>query len=337
MLFIVKNVIEKDQKRLCIIRYGAWGDAIMLSPVFKYYSAQNWHITLNCTEKCHTILKTNPYIDAFIIQESNEIPIDKLPEHWKKLEGQFDKVVNFSGSIEDCLLISPQRKEYIWSKEKLEKKCNKNYYDHTMEWAGFPEKKGEIGELHFTTSEEKWAKRFRKKHKGFLVLWCLSGSSIHKIYPYADSVIQAIIEGIPEATVVLVGEPGAKHIIDSHPRIVDMCGEMGIRKSFILTKYVDLVISPETSVLAAAGCFDTDKIALLSHGSEENVTKYYKCCTVVRQDVSCSPCHRLHYDRDSCPVVEETQFPVCMGLLHPKLLLPPIEQSYKKFKEIRNG
>jgi ADP-heptose:LPS heptosyltransferase len=331
MLYLLKNKPHSNQKKICIIRYGAWGDAIMLSPVFKYYKADGYHVTLNCTQKCFDILNTNPHIDAFLLQEDNEIPLEKLNEHWDTLRKVYDRVVNFSGSIENTLLIAPNQAEWTLPKEELHKRCNKNYYDHTLEVAGYKKKKGEKGELYFTPKEEKWAKRLNLT--GYTVVWCLSGSSIHKIYPYADTVIKAILDGIPEAHVILVGEPGAKGIIDPHPRLSDWCGRIDIRKSFLLTKYADLVISPETSVLVAAGCFDTPKIALLSHGSEENVSKYYENCVVVRQDVKCSPCHKLHYKRNSCPVVKETDFPVCMGLLHPKKLLPPIEKFYLEWRK----
>ena len=41
----------------------------------------------------------------------------------------------------------------------------------------------------------------------------------------------------------------------------------------ILTKLVDLVISPDTGVLHASGAFDTPKIGLLGHTTIENITK----------------------------------------------------------------
>jgi len=333
MLFAVKRSPAKNQKKLCVIRYGAWGDAIMISPVFKYYHQDGWHITLNCTQKCYDVLNTNPYIDAFIIQSDGEIPIDKLNEHWNKLIKQFDKVINFTGSIENRLLISPGQKEYLWDKEKLHEHCNINYYDHTMKLAGYSKKKGELGEIYFTQKEEQFVKKLKEKYEGFLIVWCLTGSAIHKIYPWTENIINVIIERIPESYIILVGEPACKGLIDKNERIIDLCSNITIRESFILTKYVDLVISTETSVLVAAGCFDTPKVALLSHGSEENLTKYYKNCSVVRENVPCSPCHKLHYSRDTCPLVNEINHPICMGLLHPKKILDPIEKIYIEWRE----
>jgi ADP-heptose:LPS heptosyltransferase len=142
-------------------------------------------------------------------------------------------------------------------------------------------------------------------------------------------VIQAIVEGWPEAQVVLVGEKGCQGIIDPHERIFDWCGEINIRHSFILMQYADLVVSPETSVANAASAFDTPKVVILSHSTEENLTKYWRNCTAVYEPVQCFPCHKLHYTKDSCPLEKETQMPLCQALLHPKKLLPPIEQAFR--------
>ena len=50
-------------------------------------------------------------------------------------------------------------------------------------------------------------------------------------------------------------------------------GTWGIRKSLLWTKYADLVIGTETGILNGAGCFDTPKIVMLSHSTEENLSK----------------------------------------------------------------
>jgi ADP-heptose:LPS heptosyltransferase len=339
MHLFVRNKAKDKQKKLCIIRYGAWGDAIMLSTVFPEFKKEGWHITLNCTEKAFDICQSDPNIDAYLVQASNEIKVEDLDEYWKKLETKFDKVVNFTGSIETSLLKSPLQSEYNWSKEKRHKVCNYNYYDQTLKWAGFPKITGKTGTVYFSKHEERWFKKFWKRHaKGkFLVIWALTGSSIHKIYPYADSVVQAIVKGIPEAIVVLVGEQNCKGIINPHKRIIDKCGDIDIRLSMILAKHADLVVSPETSVLVGSGCFDTPKVAILSHASEENLTKYYRNCYPVYENVHCYPCHKLHYNKDTCSLEKETQLPVCMALLHPKKFLEPIEKIYKKWRTLRGN
>lgn len=337
MDLLVRKRPEKDQKRVCVVRYGAWGDAVMMSGIFPKLKEDGYHITLNCTEKTFEILHTNPYIDTFIYQTTNEVPKEELVAHWEKLKKQFDKFINLSESIEGTLLRIPSQPEYTWPKAKRHALCNYNYYDRTMEIAGYPKAKGSTSELYFNKQEEKWAKKFLKKHANrFIIVWCVTGSSVHKIYPYAGNCIDAVARGFKDSLIVLVGEKGAKGIVNKHKRILDKCGDLGIRQSFILAKYANLVVSPETSVLVAAGSFETPKVALLSHATVENLTKYYENCTSVFQEVSCYPCHKLHYSKDTCTLDKEFKLPICMSLLHPKKVLEPIEKFYNKWRQL-NG
>lgn len=334
----VREIREKadGQKTACVVRYGAWGDAILVSPVVRALKQDGYHVTLNCTERCYEVLETDPNIDCFLLQKTNEIPQTELGPYWDKMKKLYDRWVNLSGSIEGNLLKIPNmvnaltgQDDYQLPKMILHEKCNRNYMDETMKFADYEDRKGEQPELFFKPSEERWAKRMKRKYNGFLVVWGITGSSVHKIYPYADSVIQAIVAAWPQAHVVLVGEAGCYGIIDPHKRIHDLCGRVSIRKTFALIKHADLLVSPETSVANAASCFDTHKVIILSHSSEENLTKYWRNCSAVFEPVSCYPCHKLHYSKDSCPLEKETQLPKCQALLHPSKFFPPIEAVYR--------
>lgn len=326
----------KDQKTACVCRYGAWGDAVLMSPVLRALKQDGYHITLNCTEPCYEILQHDPNIDCFMVQKTNEIPQTELGPYWTKMEKLFDRWIQLNGSIEGRLLKIPNQinlitgqDDYTLPKMVRHEMCNRNYMDETMMIAGYPDRKGEQPDLYFTEEETKWAKMIREKHKGFLVVWGITGSSVHKIYPYADAVIQALVEGRPEAQVLLVGEKGGQLIIDPHDRIFDWCGDISIRQSFILTKIADLVVSPETSVANASSCFDTPKVVILSHSTEENLTKYWRNCTSVFEPVQCYPCHKLHYEKNSCPIEPTIKMPLCQALLHPSKLFPGIEAAYR--------
>lgn len=332
---IIKQLrpIPIGAKTACVVRYGAYGDAVFASPVFKRLKEQGYYVFFNCTERCYEVNCKNPNIDCFWILESNEVPAEELEAYWEKLKKPFTRFINLNGTIEEKLLLVPWDKDYTGTKEEVDKRCNKNYMDATMEAAGFPELKGEQPELFFKKREEDWAAAIRKKYPGFLVAYSLSGSSPHKTYPYAGEVIQAIVDGLPDATVLLLGEEGCRNIIDPHPRVVDMCGQFGIRRSYILTKIADLVISTETSIANAASCFDTPKIILLSHSSNENLTKYWRNCLVVEPNVSCFPCHRLHYSKASCPLDATLELPICASLTHPAKILDKVEQVYGHWKQ----
>jgi ADP-heptose:LPS heptosyltransferase len=329
----IERTLPNSRPKACVVRYGAYGDALWCSPVFEKLKADGYYVIFNCNNRCYDIQRHNESIDCFWLQEDEEIANKDLGTYWKELEAKVDRFINLSGSIEGNLLKTPDKPDYNQPKDIRHGYCNRNYQDETMKWAGYPEATGLLPYIQFTEKEEKWAQDFRARHTGFLVVYSLTGSSRHKTYPYADAAIQAILAGLPDAAVVCVGEAGVKNIIEPHPRLLDLCGDIGIRKAMALTKVADLVISPETAIANAASCYETPKIVLLSHSSVENLTKYWKNCHNIVPPVACYPCHQLHYDKNSCPIEDQTQFPVCVALLHPTLILEKVEIVYDNWKQ----
>ena len=327
----IKQNIDNLPKA-CVVRYGAYGDALWCSPVFEQLKKDGYYVIFNCTKRCYEIQKRNPNVDCYWLQEDEEVGNKDLGPYWDGLKGKVDRFIQLSGSVEGNLLKTPDQPDYHLPKDVRHGYCNRNYQDETMSWAGYPEEKGRLPSFYLNKKEEDWAQKFRQGHPGFLVVYSLTGSSLHKTYPYADAAIQAILAGLEDATVVCVGEPGVKNIIDPHPRLIDICGDIGIRKAMALTKIADVVIGPETAIINAASCYETPKIVLLSHSSEENLTKYWKNCHPIVPPVKCYPCHQLHYDKNSCPIEEQTQFPVCVALLHPGLILEKVEKIYDAWK-----
>ncbi len=329
------RVPEPGQKRAILIRYGAWGDMIWASAVIDRIKKDGYHLVVNCTSRGYEVIKTDPNVDIFLIQEDGEIPNLMLDQFWSQITKGYDKVVNLSESIEGTLLKVPNwpdpvtgEDQYKFSKQQLHFMCDINYMDATMKWAGYPDDKGKHGTLYFTDKEEKWAKKFKADHPGFLLVWALSGSAAHKAYPYAESVALEFLERHPDATIVTVGDALSKLLEWDHPRTIRRCGEFGIRKSLVLTKYADCVVGPETSALNAASCFDTPKVLLLSHSSVENLSKYWENTINLFQPVECYPCHKIHYTLD-CPIVPDIKAPVCMGKLPPIRVARAIEEVYK--------
>ena len=119
-----------------------------------------------------------------------------------------------------------------------------------------------------------------------------------------------------------------------------------IRQVFCLTKYVDCVVGPESSVINAAGCFDTPKIALLSHSNWNNLCKYWvNDHSLAPENIACYPCHQLHYTLDSCPTVDmvdqDTQQvawagPVCAAYgVTPERIHQKLDLIYQEWKSKR--
>jgi hypothetical protein len=232
-----------------------------------------------------------------------------------------------------------------------------NYYDRTLELAGQPER-GLNGELYFAEWEEEWVRGLRNQYANrFWILWSLSGSAFHKTYPFADQVATAFLDSHPDALTMTVGDDLCRLLEWDHPQNRKRCGMWGesIHKSLISAKYADLVISTETGIANAAGCFETPKIIMLSHSSVENLTKYWKNCVNLEPvKAPCYPCHQLHYSLKSCPLdliakipdhlkTEENCLggdvvaPICTTRISPEILLDSIEAQYLRWKEIQHG
>jgi ADP-heptose:LPS heptosyltransferase len=339
---------KKTDKECLIIRYGAFGDAIWVTPVLKMLKKQGYYIVYNCTSYSAEVLRENPHIDEFMIQERDVVPNAELEQYWEEIGRGFEKVINFSGSVEGELLILQGSADYDLPHKERHKRCNVNYIDRTMERAGLPDAKGVRPELHFTQTEETLAQMLREKHKDkFLVIWSLSGSSLHKVYPYTHKVAMKIHQLYPDVVIFTVGDDFCKMLESwQNPNTLNRSGIWTIRQSMIMTKHADLVIGSETGVLNAASCFDTPKIVFLSHSSPENLTKYWTNCTPLSANVHCQPCHRLIYD-DECfkttadvraldgqilPLKVNTDGARCMERLKPKQILEAFDKVHRAWQ-----
>ena len=317
-------VVMPQQKRALVVRYGAIGDIVQSTPVFKKLKEEGYHVTFNCTGQAKEILKGNPNVDEFIVQIKDYVRNNgkNLEHYWEEVGKGYDRFVNLTGAAEDSLLIG-DKFIYRWMDDirkahpELDEasilhnafeECRRragdtNYYDNHLAKAGY-EDTGMNGELFFTEQEEIMAMGFRAKHPGkFIILWSLAGSSYHKIYPYFHLVLSELTAKNPDVLVVSVGDSECR-LLERMPssRYLPRAGVWELRTSMVMTKYADLVIGPETGILNAAGCFPTPKITLLSHSKHENLCKYWEndFC-LAPEGAFCYPCHTLHYTHAPAP------------------------------------
>ena len=342
---IIGPRIKESKPRACVCRFGALGDAIILTPLLAKLKEEGYHVTFVGTPYCAPALENNPNIDNLILQEREAVPNMELGLFWKLWKPDYDLYINLSESLEGDLLIVEGRKEFFTSKEFRHSRCNKNYYDYTMERGGFKEEVGRKGELYFTEAEERRAKKFFEPLRGkWILLWALNGSSHHKVYPLMETVLKAFFKLHPDVVAITVGDETARLLEFDHPQLIEKAGKWSIRESLIATKYVDCVIGPETMITNAAGCFSTPKITLLSHSSHENLCKYWENDYCLEPDQSlapCYPCHMLHYSKESCPtgIVQDTETgeeigraPICPISILPQKVLARIDEVYKRDK-----
>lgn len=337
----------RASKRACIVRYGALGDMVMITPLIRQLHEDGYEVTMNITPYAAPLIENNPFVDNVVFQEREAIPNRDLGEYWKEWQGEYDRYINLSESIEGKLLKVEGRRDFFTTQEWREKACGSaNYYDWTMELGGYPDARGKRGELFFTPQERKEALKMKKEFAGkFVIGWGMNGSSHHKVYPLVEPVLHTWLATRPDVVVVLLGGPEAQKYQFEHPQVIPACGVWTLRQTLAFIAFVaDAMVGPESMAINVAGCYDIPKITFLSHSNHTNLCKYWGeydyCMTPDTTIAPCYPCHQLHYSLESCPLAEIrdtntgeslARGPVCaMGAIDGKRVINRLDEVYTK-------
>jgi len=348
----VEDFVSKDfggvrqNKTVCIVRYGAFGDIVQASSLFPKFKEEGYNVCVNVTDIGAGLLKYNPYVDELIVQKDNQINNFKLRDYWKKMEECFDRFVQLSESIEGTLLLNPERtveidgekvrveasEGYYLSKEEIHERCNKNYLEETHRIAGIDFKHNPV--FYPSPLEKNWAKKERKKIKTKnVVLWSLSGSSVHKVYPWTDNVIAALLLRNRNVSIVTVGDHLCQLLEvgwEKEKRVILKAGKWPIGKTLSFLSHCDVIVGPETGVLNAASMMRNHKCVFLSHSSNENLTRYWKNTTAFEpEDCPCFPCHKLHFGFSTCNRDSETGGAKCASNIKPDRVVTDILRNLK--------
>lgn len=308
------KIVEKPKgKTAAVVRYGAIGDIMQTTSVIRQLKADGYHVTFYTNDMGETLLKHNPCIDSFIVQDQDQVPNEQLSQFFLYTKTKYDKFVNLSESVEGTLLAIPGRANHEWPQEFRHKVMNRNYMEFMHDMAGI---KHEFAiEFHASPEEKQKALREREKSKGPVVLWTLSGSSVHKAYPHAHQVMARILYAYPDATIYTVGDRLCKiqeFAWEKEPRIKRKSGDWSIRETLAFLPHCTLIIGPETGVLNAAATMPVPKIVLLSHSSKENLTKHWLNTAALEPSLtSCYPCHRMHYNWNFCHQESQSHAALC--------------------------
>jgi ADP-heptose:LPS heptosyltransferase len=281
------------------------------------------------------VIHNSPYIDEILLHEDGSIEPEHLDLYWKDIIKGYNLAINLSETIEGKFLFVPGRPEYDLPLERRrELASGTNFYDYTLEVGGYKDVRSPLPELYPTDLEKSHCRLFKKKHeKQFIILWALSGSSMHKAYPFAEEVATYLLQKYDDIMTVTVGDEFCRLLEWQHPRAMSKCSEWDIRTTLLMTRYVDLVVGPETGVLNAAGCYDTPKMIMYTHTQRHNLSKYFKNDYSVQAEIDCSPCYRLIYPHNykDCPLMdlgEDAAFCACAGAFNPGKIIKKIEEVY---------
>ena len=307
----------KPEKTAAVVRYGALGDMVIASSILPWLKEQGYHVTLYCSPYGYDVVKEDPHVDEFYIQDPNQVPQQWLGDFWRyesEHSHKFDRWINLSESIETSLLPDHERLSFHWPDSVRRQMMNRNYLEFTHEIAGVPPPYRP--KFYATIGEKAWARAEREKYRGKVVLWSLSGSSVHKTWPHMDAIIARLLLQDNSTHVVLVGGTMDKLLQagwEEERRVHRKAGEWSVRQAMAFTETVDLVVGSETGLLNAAGCMDVPKVVMLSHSTAENLTKHWRNTDAMIPSVPCYPCHRLHRTFEYCHQDAETGSAICQA------------------------
>lgn len=328
----------KPAKTCAVVRYGAIGDMIQTSSLFPWLKEEGYHITLYCQAgQGYEAVKHDPHIDRFIIQEHKAVPPQFLLEFFEDTRKKYDKWINLCESVECTLLAAPGRVQWDWPNQLRQKYLNRNYLEWTHELAEVPPP---YRPKFYSTPEEKaWAKDKARSYGKRNILWSLSGSSGHKVWPHLDTVLAGLMIDYPEVHVTLVGDEFCTILEkgwENEKRVHRQSGKWSIRQSLAFAEVADIVIGCETGLLNAAGSMDSWKIVTLSHSSPENLTKYWRN-TIYLESTGCPkhPCHQLHGAEGSspwidCPQESKSGTALCQFHITPQMMFTAVKSILRR-------
>lgn len=342
----------RPDKTVCISRFGGFGDMLQASNLLPELKRQGYHVTVNTTPKGMDIVRHDPHIDAFLLQDEDQVPNHELVLFWEAQARRFDKFINLSESIEGTLLAMPGRANHAWPDAVRRVELNRNYLEWTSQLAELPYRSE--AKFYPSPQEQAAASAFLSDVRAslnpdlligqagqpvFTILWALAGSSIHKFYPHQDAVIAQVMLTMPEAVIFLTGDEPCQLLEQGwelEPRVYRLSGKQTIRETLTLATRADCVIGPETGVLNAVAFADNAKVVMLSHSSDDNLTWHWWNARVLTPDTAlapCYPCHRLHFGARYCHQDDTTGAALCAQHIDPANVYEALRQVYAAWKE----
>lgn len=310
-------------KTVCVQRYGGFGDMLQVSSILPGLKEQGYSVTLNVMPEGLDIVKHDPHIDAAFVQVTDQVPNHELGYYWDALSKCFNKFVMLSESVEGSLLALPDRRESAWHPAFRRMVMGTvDYLEATHAIADVP--LPPRVKFYPSTGESKWARQYRAKLGGgnFVILWTLSGSSVHKTWPYLDMIIARLMLEYSHVKVVTCGD-GLCQLLEQgwskEKRVKIKSGKWDIGETLSFMEHCDLVIGPETGVLNAASMLDIPKFLMLSHSGPLNIGKNWRNATIFEPEKTpCYPCHILHKGFELCCRDEITGTALCAANIDPE-------------------
>lgn len=335
----------------CVVRIGGIGDNLIASSVLPGLRARYDRIEVISKAPNHVVFENNPYIDKLVVLPEDEAPEDAVAwqRRWAKRALEYAGFYNLSHSCETALALLEGQTQFWWPAKVRRKLCDQSYLGFVHDICGVP--RDFAPAFYPTDAEFDQAKAtcdtIRKAKPGPIIGWCLSGSRIDKMYPFAHHAMARLINDLG-ANIVMLGAPNRRDFDMAKAIQEQVTVENGtdhglhlalspdpkapswpIRRILTQAQHCDLMISPDTGPAWAVAREPLPKIVLVSHASSHNITHGWNNTTTLHADqgrVPCWPCHRLHDSFDTCVKAAHAPAAACMA----DISVPQIVQAARR-------
>lgn len=322
------NSAPGKKPRLLLIAYRAFGDWLYSVPILPHLF-ERYEVYLETNLKVYQLVHDDPrFADISVFAYEKYAP-ETWPElfekRWKACEEKWkpDRILNLNGTLEvTCVALQWQKEFTLPWEERRAHFGKRSFVDAVFERAEIPVPTDpKLDEVYFHPHEIDFVARWRVKHsQHFVVILPIAGSTAQKVFHNYLDVTTEILNRYPEAVVYMAGDAACGLLVPQHPRVFNMAGNNPIKQSILMTKYADMVIGPETSLLVAAGLWGTPKIMFCTTSSIYQCCKYHKNDYSMQAPLPCSPCHRAIYYENDCETM--------LGDTHNKVLYPACSKSF---------
>lgn len=333
-----------------ICRMGGVGDNIIASSVLPGLKRRFGNVEVMTSKPAHVVFENNPFINKLGVRDPGD-PNWGDGHSWQawfqSRAKEYAFFANLSHSCETIGAFIKVQSPFWWPASMRRKMSAKSYLEIVHDICEVPYE--EIDPNFFPTDEEVAKAQETKRQvagDGPVIGWVITGTRLDKVHPQADIIITKLLKetGIP---VIMMGAPG-KDL--EHARLIQ--GEVeknlgsskglhlalsadpanpnwGIRRVCVQAQACDIVVGPDTGPMWAVARRDMPKVMLLSHASEDNITKYWKNTTTLHADqgrVPCWPCHRLHDDGTTCVPNRDKNGAACISDISVEQVIETVKQ-----------
>lgn len=287
---------DKPRKTAGIVRLGGNGDALWAGSVAANLHEQGYSVTLYCGSNGEEVLRHDPNIARIITLPNGILSDDELLTYWANEAPKYSKWANLQGSVEGRLLPHQSETAYYLPQAVRHQLMNHNYLDMVHDYAEIP-RQPVRQQFHPSASETAWARDMRDRLPGKLVVISPTGSGPFKAWPHA----QAFMALMASAGVYTVMLGDLKHLPDldlvkldgtEYGHVVGQEWSLRLALAYALT--ADAVVATESVFANAVAYEPMPKVVMLSHSSNENLTRDWVNTAALEAPVACHPCHRIH-------------------------------------------